>query len=412
MTSLGKSLLNLSRYRKQWSKLAQVPGVATARDGGEESRLVETHDFGSNPGNLRMLSHAPDKIGPKPALVVVLHGCTQTAAAYDHAAGWSALGDRQGFVVLYPEQRSTNNPKNCFTWFLTADITRDHGEALSIRQMITRTVKDHGIDESRIFITGLSAGGAMAAVMLATYPEVFAGGAVIAGLPYGAARRVDEAFTAMFQGKSLPASMRGDAVRKASAHRGHWPKISIWHGTTDTTVKSANADELVKQWTNLHGLTDDPTQVQIKGATVRTWRGTDGTPRVTDYRISGMGHGTPLDAKAESGSEHAAPFMLDVGLSSTHLMAEDWGLLTQGARVPSSKAPAKPATESIRKSLAKASDPAKVDVQPQARPSAGASHPASQRTHDNRPRHAPSHGYSAIESVINRALKMAGLIKS
>jgi poly(hydroxyalkanoate) depolymerase family esterase len=107
------------------------------------------------------------------------------------------IADRLGFMLIFPEQQPANNPKNCFSWFLPGDTARDGGEALSIRQMISKAVEEFGVDRSRIFVSGLSAGGAMASVMLATYPEVFAGGANIAGLPYGSASSVQEAFEAM-----------------------------------------------------------------------------------------------------------------------------------------------------------------------------------------------------------------------
>ena len=99
--------------------------------------------------------------------------------------------------MLFPEQQRANNANLCFNWFVPEDIRRDSGEALSIRQMIEATVVAHGIDRRRIFVTGLSAGGAMASVMLATYPEIFAGGAIIAGLPYGSAATIPEAFDRM-----------------------------------------------------------------------------------------------------------------------------------------------------------------------------------------------------------------------
>ncbi len=145
------------------------------------SPLVETTGFGSNPGALRMFSVVPDSPPAAPALVVVLHGCGQSAAGYDLGAGWSMLAKHYGFALLMPQQQSSNNGNGCFNWFNPEDTARDSGEAFSIRQMIARMVGDVGIDPRRIFVTGLSAGGAMALVMLATYPEVFAGGAIIAG---------------------------------------------------------------------------------------------------------------------------------------------------------------------------------------------------------------------------------------
>ena len=169
-------------------------------------------------------------------LVVVLHGCTQTAAAYDHGSGWSALAERCGFAVLYPEQAPANNPKTLFQLVPAGRHGAQSGRGLSIRQMIERLALDHGIDRRRIFITGLSAGGAMAAAMLATYPEMFAGGAIIAGLPYRTAGTVKEAFEAMFKGRRRSAQQWGDLVRSASSHRGPWPRVSIWQGMADTTV--------------------------------------------------------------------------------------------------------------------------------------------------------------------------------
>ena len=110
----------------------------------------------------------------------------------------------------------------------------------------------------RIFVTGLSAGGAMTSVMLATYPEVFAGGAIIAGLPFGVATNMREAISGMYQSPSRPAGELGDLVRNASHHKGPWPKLSVWHGSADRTVNPANADEIVKQWLDVHQLPSAP----------------------------------------------------------------------------------------------------------------------------------------------------------
>src|SRR3954466_7353248 len=145
-----------------------------------------------------------------------------------------------------PEQKLSNNANGCFNWFVPEDTARDSGEACSIRQMIERLARTAGIDRRRIFVTGLSAGGAMTSVMLATYPEVFAGGAIIAGLPYGIAGNVQEALKGMFQSPPRPAAELGDLVRKASTHKGPWPRLSVWHGSADRTVNPANADEIVK----------------------------------------------------------------------------------------------------------------------------------------------------------------------
>lgn len=166
------------------------PGFQTK--GQCRDRLSDLGDFGSNPGALRARIYVPDDLPEAAPLVVVLHGCTQTAAGYDSGSGWSQLADQEGFALLFPEQQRANNPNLCFNWFVPSDTKRNGGEALSIRQMIEAVVVEYGLDPGRIFITGLSAGGAMASVMLACYPEVFTGGAIIAGLPYGSAKTISD----------------------------------------------------------------------------------------------------------------------------------------------------------------------------------------------------------------------------
>jgi feruloyl esterase len=326
---LGQTTDKLARYRRRWEQLmARAKQSGAAEKEAPQTRLREHVAFGSNPGNLRMFTYAPKRLQAPPALVVVLHGCTQTAAGYDHGTGWSALADRLGFVVLLPEQRRANNPNTCFNWFSPEDTTRDHGEALSIRAMIEHAVLEYGIDRSRIYVTGLSAGGAMTSVMLATYPEVFAGGAIIAGLPYGSASNVQEAFDAMFQATPRPARAWGDRARAASHHRGRWPKVSVWHGGADTTVKPANADEIVKQWTELHGLGEAPAvQTIADGHRHRIWRNAAGEDVLELHIIAGMAHGVPIapSAAGDSGG-NAGPFILDVGIPSTLRIAQFWGL--------------------------------------------------------------------------------------
>jgi poly(hydroxyalkanoate) depolymerase family esterase len=201
---LPVSLVQNVEFLRRMSNLHELNGLggfARSLTPKARSPLVEITGFGSNPGDLRMLSFVPAKLQQKPGLVVVLHGCGQTASGYDLGAGWSTLAEHYGFALLMPEQQRTNNAQGCFNWFNPDDTARDHGEACSIRQMIARMVADHGIARDRIFVTGLSAGGAMTSVMLATYPEVFSAGAVIAGLPYGVASNVREALSGMMQSR-------------------------------------------------------------------------------------------------------------------------------------------------------------------------------------------------------------------
>lgn len=295
-----------------------------------EDRLSDLKAFGSNPGALRGRFYVPASRPASPALVVVLHGCTQTAAGYDDGSGWSRLADEQGFALLYPEQQRGNNANLCFNWFNTTDTQRDTGEALSIRQMIAAMVADYAVDPTRIFVTGLSAGGAMTSVMLATYPEVFAGGAIIAGLPYGTAASVPEAFDRMRAHGGPPAGALSALVTAATHHEGPWPKISVWHGDNDATVSHANAALIVEQWRAIHGASREPSTVeQVDGHARRVWRDADGREAIEAYRIAGLGHGTPLRTSGADACGTAGPYMIEAGISSTRRIADFWGLLAR-----------------------------------------------------------------------------------
>ena len=303
-------------------------GAKAAASGRQECSA-----FGANPGNLRMFVHVPEVVAVQPALVIALHGCGQTAQTYARGTGWSTLADRHGFVVVYPEQQRSNNANTCFSWFLPGDSARDQGEAQSIQRMTEHAIVTYGIDRRRVFVTGLSAGGAMASVMLATYPEVYAGGAIIAGLAYGSAGSVQAALEAMFSEQSPSARALGDRVRAASQHQGPWPTVSVWHGGADAVVKPSNGDHSVRQWANVLGISESPTQTERIGEhTRRTWRDAGGKTLIEQVSVAGMAHGVPL--AIASGAEAcgvAGPFFIDVGLCSTSHLARSWGLTDDDA---------------------------------------------------------------------------------
>ncbi|WP_366926569.1 PHB depolymerase family esterase [Sphingomonas sp. LM7] len=278
---------------------------------------------------MRARFYVPPRLEPGAPLVVVLHGCTQDAAGYDHGSGWSRLSDEYGFAVLFPEQQRANNANLCFNWFNREDTRRNSGEALSIRQMIAAMADAHRLDAARIYVTGLSAGGAMTSVMLATYPEVFAGGAIIAGLPFGTAASVPEAFDRMRAHGGPRAAALGELVAAASDHRGPWPTISVWHGSSDATVAPLNADLVVEQWRGLHGVAPEGVVESELGAgyTRRAWRDADGREVIEEYRIAGLGHGTPLASSGPDACGIPGPYMLEAGVSSTRRIAGFWGLI-------------------------------------------------------------------------------------
>jgi poly(hydroxyalkanoate) depolymerase family esterase len=230
-------------------------------------------------------------------------------------------------VVLLPEQKRANNSNLCFNWFSPRDARRDRGEALSIVQMLEAAQRVYGTDAARVFVTGLSAGGAMAAVMLATYPEIFAGGAIVAGLPFATANNVPQALERM-KGHDIPHSKRlADLVRGASGHSGPWPSLSVWHGTNDTTVNPKNGRAIVDQWRELHGVAPAPCRCDIvHGHSRYVWSDSTGREVIEEYQVRGFGHGLPLSTGDPDNGEVAGPHMLEAGISSTRSVLRFWGL--------------------------------------------------------------------------------------
>jgi poly(hydroxyalkanoate) depolymerase family esterase len=403
-----------------------------------DSPLIEIERFGSNPGKLKMFSYVPAQRQPLLPLVVVLHGCGQSAAEYDLGAGWSTLAKHYGFALLLPEQQRANNAQRCFNWFQSEDITRDEGEICSIRQMIAKMVTDRAIDPRRIFVTGLSAGGAMTMAMLSAYPELFAAGAVIAGLPFGVARNMRDALLQMRMPSPRDGHELGNLVRRASSFRGLWPKLSVWHGTADRTVHPDNADEIVKQWLDLHHLPLGPmAESDVDGYPRQIWWNADGEPMVESFTITGMAHGTPIGlADNDKRYGKQGPFLIDAGISSSYHIAKFFGV-TDWIRQP------KPVTESPSAKLippvspissvlpnlskilwpksaeTKPSDPKPSDPKPADPKSADtkaadqkpASAPLSVAREKVQPKRETRRAPIDVAAVIERALQVAGLKK-
>jgi poly(hydroxyalkanoate) depolymerase family esterase len=263
------------------------------------SDLVEVAGFGSNPGRLAMFLHVPP-VAPKPGapLIVLLHGCGQTAARFAADTGWIALADRLGIPLVLPEQSGENNQGRCFNWFRPLHVRRGFGEALSIRQMVDTAVARFDCDPRRVFIAGLSAGGAMAAALLAAYPDMFAGGAIVAGLPVGAASSATEALARMAgaeQGRTSDAL--ADRVREAGpdGFAGPWPRVSIWHGLADDVVDPANARLLAEQWSAVHRITRAANTTE-EGSARRTIWTSSNSPAVELWMLSDLPHAWPTTA--------------------------------------------------------------------------------------------------------------------
>ncbi|WP_435232401.1 extracellular catalytic domain type 1 short-chain-length polyhydroxyalkanoate depolymerase [Streptomyces althioticus] len=309
--------------------LAALLSVLLAPAPASAASLQEVTGFGSNPGALKMYRYVPDGLPAGRPVVVALHGCTQNAAGYASGTGWTTLADRWGFSVVLPQQQSGNNLSQCFNWFESADTKRGQGEAASVAQMVDRQLADVSGDPSRVYVTGLSAGGGMTAVMMAAYPEKFAAGGIVAGLPYGCAQAAGTAYVCMFVGATQTPAQWGDRVRAARpGYTGPWPALTVFQGTADYTVRPANMTALVDQWTNVHGAdrTADVSDT-VAGHPHRVYHGPAGNAVVETYSLTGMGHGQPVDpgsGDAQCGA--AGAYFLDVNLCAAYRLGKAWQL--------------------------------------------------------------------------------------
>jgi len=296
--------------------------------------LEEVADFGSNPGKVRMYKYVPAGLPPGAPLVVALHGCDQDAKKYSRETGWSSLADRHQFAVLYPETGPSNNPLKCWNWFRPEDQVRDGGEALSVKQMVDAMMTAHYLDRRRVFVTGLSAGGALANVLLAAYPDVFAGGAPMAGVACGCASNALAAVGCMNGSRTLNDRQLLDAARRGYAgYSGPYPVVSIWQGTTDVIVSPLNADEIALQWRQVHG-TDSPpaTDEVIQRSRHIVYRDRDGKGVIEIWKIGGMAHGVSVDPDGTGGEAGgvAGTYAFDRDIWSSYQAAKFWGLLDPG----------------------------------------------------------------------------------
>jgi poly(hydroxyalkanoate) depolymerase family esterase len=180
-------------------------------------------------------------------LIVMLHGCKQNPDDFAAGTGMNTVAEQNNCFVAYPAQMHAANGSNCWNWFQARDQQRDQGEPSIIADITREVIRNYHIDPSRVYVAGLSAGGAMAAIMSATYPDLYAAVGIHSGLPVGAAKDLPSAFAAMKNGTQNASPLNGG--RKASASRKEPTPVIVFHGDRDTTVHPCNGDQALAQCT-------------------------------------------------------------------------------------------------------------------------------------------------------------------
>jgi poly(hydroxyalkanoate) depolymerase family esterase len=293
--------------------------------------LTALTGFGTNPGNLDAFTYAPASVGSGAPLVVVLHGCTQTASGL-LTTGIVELADERGLVLLLPQQKSANNPMTCFNWGGEygdpANLVRGQGENESIRQMVDAAQTKYGTAADRVYAIGFSSGGGMAAILAATWPERFAGVAIMSGVPYRCAADLNTSYSCMQGSVTKTAAQWGDLVRAAyPAYSGPYPRIALFQGAADTTVSPKNFAELVKQWGNVHGLPETPASTDTIGQVEHAVYG----PGLVTFKVGGMGHAVAVGSDPDHPCGTAGAFVESRGLCSMYRALEFFGEATPAA---------------------------------------------------------------------------------
>ncbi|MEV4639710.1 PHB depolymerase family esterase [Actinoplanes sp. NPDC049548] len=264
--------------------------------------MQEITGFGANPSGLRMHLYVPDRLAGRPALLVAVHYCTGSGPAFSSGTEFASLADRYGFIVVYP---SATRSGNCFDVSSPAALRHDGGsDPVGIVSMVRYVQQRYGTDLARTFVTGASSGAMMTNVLLGDYPDVFAAGSAFMGVPFGCFATADgsgwNSACANGQVTRTPQAW-GDLVRAAyPGHIGSQPRMQLFHGTADDTLRYPNFGEEIKQWTNVLGVSQTPVQTDTPqpGWTRTRYGSATAQAPVEGIGVAGVGHSLPLSGMA------------------------------------------------------------------------------------------------------------------
>ncbi|WP_409568431.1 alpha/beta hydrolase family esterase [Methylobacterium sp. J-072] len=310
--AVGKVVSGLAPMLKGLSRPRRAPAKPSApREPVRESRFValsHTEPAGSRDYKLFIPGNPAE---PAP-LIVMLHGCMQNPDDFAAGTGMNVLAEREGFFVVYPGQSRQAHVQRCWNWYEPRDQRRESGEAAIIAGLTRAVMADHPIDPARVYIAGMSAGGAAALNIARAYPDLYAAVGVHSGLAAGCARDIGSALMAMQVG----APGLGTAPSFGASPTGQRIPTIVFHGEDDGTVSVRNADQVLAQ-ANVAGLTPGSETFEGRGHPFTRTRYRDETGRVVveDWRVRGAGHawsgGRPEGSYTDADGPDASRAMLD-----------------------------------------------------------------------------------------------------
>lgn len=253
-------MLDVSETIRRTLAAAGVAPAAPSADGVPAAPpwpgRFDASEYGNDAGSRAYKVYVPLRpASAPPAMLVMLHGCTQSADDFAAGTQMNRLAEEHGMLVVYPEQTAQANPSRCWNWFKPQNQRRGVGEPSLIAGIVGAVARRHGADPGRVFVAGLSAGAAMAVVLGETYPELFAGVGAHSGLPYGSAHDIPSALAAMKGGRSGLAGQQVAAAAAASPKTRAVQAVPliVFHGDRDHTVQQSNGARIVQQARDAHG---------------------------------------------------------------------------------------------------------------------------------------------------------------
>lgn len=243
----------------------------------------------NNPGNLKGFIHLPRSNSAaisQPRLVVVLHGCAQTAQQIYWDAGWEKLSNLHHFIVLLPQQRLSNNLGRCFNWFYPENYTRHGNEVQSILQQMKWVIKKYNVDTSKVYLYGVSAGGGMATDLLFLYPTRFQGVAILAGASFKAIKQPSGAFHNVVSPEKFSDSLLLSRLPNSLDTTAFFPYTLVLQGDKDNIVKPVHSENLVRQIQLAFHLKQQPTYILSESGEKHPIKRTDYTNKSNDTLLS------------------------------------------------------------------------------------------------------------------------------
>ena len=291
---------------------------STARSSEKPARAARAHPSANDaPGSFRAHTHVgaagslcyklytPRGAAPGMPLVVMLHGCTQSPDDFAAGTAMNGLADELGFFVAYPGQTHSRHPQKCWNWYRSSDQQRDLGEPALVAGLTLELIVDHGIDPARVFVAGLSAGGAAAAVLAGAYPDLYAAVGIHSGIACGVAHDTSSALAAMRLG-------RQGGTPAGNVEPGRFVPVITFHGDRDSTVAEINAREIVAAAAHATGVTLTTSTETGRTAAGRAWtrvlsRDAAGAVLIEQWTLFGAGHAWSGGSPAGSYTDPAGP---------------------------------------------------------------------------------------------------------